>query len=98
MEVLASGSSHLENCGGSWEWLASAVSGFLTVDHSKTFRMKLLKEKVVTPSRMKSWRINIQKTGYAFAGLDPRRYRWEIEAMLHKTLDRGRPHLHCSRP
>lgn len=37
MEVLASGSSHLENCGGSWEWLASAVSGFLTVDHSKTF-------------------------------------------------------------
>ena len=24
MEVLASGSSHLENCGGSWEWLTSA--------------------------------------------------------------------------
>lgn len=31
-EVIVSGSSHLDNCGGSWEWLASAVSGSLTSD------------------------------------------------------------------
>lgn len=31
-EILVSGSSHLANFGGSWEWLASAVTGSLISD------------------------------------------------------------------
>lgn len=60
--------------------------------------MKLLEEEIVTLSRLKSWRINIQKTGSVLAGLVLIRYRLEMEAMLHKNLEQGRPNLHCSRP